>query len=173
MLFQSPYAALRVSVRPQIAHYHPVSGVRTGETKRLVAEFAQFGDEFQVDTIDGPVTTVDIHGHFYDSDVAAELNGWTAEEKEAVEARCLYLCRTAPWQIKLVERSLMPPAEPWPKYDSLSNFKKIATLAAELGLVQEAYDYELQTKNREGLVNELRARLADVEGEKSLTATGG
>jgi hypothetical protein len=57
---------------------------------------------------------------------------------------------------------------PWPTYDK-THHAKIAALAAELGLVDEAVDYEVQNKNRTSVIEALKAIVPEsVETEEEL-----
>jgi hypothetical protein len=85
-----------------------------------------------------------------------------------VERHLLRKCEETPLFISLHSE---PKAEaPWPTYDTLTNYLKIATLADELGLIDQALVYERQNKNREGVIAELEKHKTDAAGEAELVA---
>lgn len=53
---------------------------------------------------------------------------------------------------------------PWPSYDSMQ-WKRVGTMAHELGLAGEALSYELATKNREAVVKALQEEHAKAVAE--------
>lgn len=154
MVFKSKYALLRVNVRSELTDYHPVTGVEIGKKKAIVAEFGTAGDEY---TAEDPMTGkmekwADISGHYWDSKIAQEQNGWTDAERETAEAVVLNWCNRWPEAVQLWSA---PKAEkPWPKYDE-THHNQIPTLAETLGLVAEALAYEQENKNRESVTSKL------------------
>lgn len=89
----------------------------------------------------------------FDTETEALNRGWDDETREKVEAWMLakpnygqdFVQMIAPK--KVIEK-------PWPSYNSTHHFK-IPTLAAELGLIEEALAYEQANKNRSGVVEAL------------------
>lgn len=79
--------------------------------------------------------------------------GWSDEERELVER----FMQTKPnygqdfVEVVPVEKEV---TKPWPSYSSTHHFK-IPTLAAELGLIDEALAYEKANKNRSGVIEAL------------------
>lgn len=93
----------------------------------------------------------------YDTEHEQTRRGWTDDERELVEQFILAkpnygqdFTRFEP-AVKVIEK-------PWPSYASTHHFK-IATLAAELGLIEEALAYEQANKNRQGVVEALEEQL--------------
>jgi hypothetical protein len=173
MLFQSKFGLYQVFARPEIPHYHDVTGVLTGTTKALIAEFGQVGDQFQFDNwLEGGRKDigVEIRGYYFDSDEAAERLGWTDEEKDSVEAVLLEQCRKTPTWVWHVDREPPPPEKPWASYETTHHFS-IPKLAAELGLVKETLAYERATTAREGVLGPLEKKLAETETESEQEVT--
>lgn len=89
----------------------------------------------------------------YDTNEEQTRKGWTDDERELVEK---YMLAKPNYGQDFVE---MKPVEkvvekPWPSYASTHHFK-IPTLAAELGLIEEAIAYEQATKARQGVLDGL------------------
>lgn len=171
MLFESKYADLQVFIRAQSVMYHPATGVEIGRTVPLRANFGHHGGEF---LMEDPLTgTIDrhalIYGHFYDTDVGAELNNWTPEEKESVELTLSRLCDQLPFVIAKVHRDekVFAPEKPWPNYDE-THHKTIPVLARQLGLVDQVIAYETANANREGILKAL-AQEEEAPAEEMIT----
>lgn len=83
--------------------------------------------------------------------------GWTDEEREHVEKWMLAKPNYGQdfVEVKPVVKEIV---KPWPSYNSTHHFK-VATLAAELGLLEEALEYERANKNRSGVVEALEEQL--------------
>jgi hypothetical protein len=170
MLFESKFSLYQVFVRPEIDFYHPVTGVKTGSEKALIAEFGSVGDQFEfANWLEGGRTDtgVEIRGHYFDSEEAAQRLNWTDEERESVETVLLEQCQKTPTWVWHVDRAPAPPAPPWVTYDKTHHWQ-IPKSAAELDLIPEALAYERATKNRPGVIQGLEERL---EGAGALTAT--
>jgi hypothetical protein len=162
------YPCLTVNVRPEEKVYHPSMPVIVKTIPAIVAQFGVIGPEYQVENADGEITThVDISGGLFDLDAETATNGWTEEEKQLVKARLDDLCTQAWSGVELVED--LPPAAPWPTYDD-THHAKIATLAAELGLVEQALAYENATKQRVGVLSALLEKQETAVVEEELTA---
>ncbi len=168
MLFFSPYAGFRVSVRPEAVFYHPVTGVETHRVKALRPDFAdQMGPEYQVkDPLSNEMTThATIIGNYFDTVDGAERNGWDDDEREAVENRLSWLCRVRPDLIRLVEFKEPVVVAPWPTYDTM-NAADTVKFAVAAGLANEALAYERTKEQRPAVVSELEAILdREFEGE--------
>ena len=82
-----------------------------------------------------------------------EAQGWDDETREKVEKWMLAKPNFGSdfVQVKTAEQLI---EKPWPSYNSTHHFK-IASLAAELGLVEEALAYERANKNRQGVIDAL------------------
>ena len=175
MLFQSKFSCYQVFVRPEIPHYHDLTGVLTSTTKALTAEFGSIGSEFQFENwIEGgrKDTGVEIRGHYFDTEEAAKRLSWTDDERESVEAVLLQKCQETPtwvWVADRPEEEILPDA-PWATYDSTHHWK-IPKAAADLELVPQALAYERATKNREGVVAALEDQLGEFEKAEPLTAS--
>ena len=89
----------------------------------------------------------------YDTVEEQARQGWTDEERELVES---WMKAKPNYGQDFVE--VVPVAKevtkPWPSYNSTHHFK-IPTLAAELGLIDEALAYEAAHKNRAGVIEAL------------------
>lgn len=160
--FKSKFKAFQAICRHGRIEYHPVTGTPIGEIKPLIADFAIHGGEYNViDPETGAMNTfADIRGHFYDLDVDAEQKGWTDDEKEAVRRRLLVLAEKWP---EAVQVHSAPKAQiPWPTYDSVHH-SKVASLAADLGLVGEALAFERENKARPSVIAELEKAAAAAE----------
>jgi hypothetical protein len=167
-LFRSKYAAYRVKVRSERKVWN-AGGTAVIETiPEIVAEFAQHLGEFDYQDETGmPRRGADIRGHFFDLDVAAEVNGWSDEDKELVRKVLLMQCKKTPADVWVHETA--KPQIPWPTYDS-THHNKIPVLAEELGLIGEAIAYEAANKNRDSVVAALEERRRVHEAAEELTA---
>ena len=168
MLFKSNYALFRRNVRHKIDVPHPTLPMILNTIPELAAEFGQPSEEFEYEDSEGRMNRgVHIRGHYFDSVVAQEQNGWTDEEREQVEASLVKLSLSCPDQVQVVEQRKA--AAPWPTYDSTHHIK-VVNLASELGLLAEAITYERQNKNRESVVSALEEKLnaAQVPAEEDL-----
>lgn len=167
MLFESKPSAFEVLVRSEQKIYQ--GGVHIDTVQALTASFATHEGEMTYEDEDGSTTKVAlIRGHFLDTHEAQIREGWTDEERVLVEKSLEMQCKKTPEWVWVKE---IPKAvAPWPSYDKITNYLKVASLAEELGLVREALDYERATKNREGVVAELEKRLEDVAEVEAMTA---
>lgn len=161
-VYKSAYAALQVCVRPEIPFYHPVTGVETHRVPRLTADFGLFSSEF---TAANPLTgELEEHaviiGHYYDTQVAAEKEGWSEDEQASVIDTLDKLCRDQPYLIAKVDLTMPPAPAPWPTYDTTpaANVVKYAT---SLGLAQQTLTYELENEARDKIIAELQDWIAD------------
>lgn len=161
-VYKSAYADLQVLVRPEIPFYHPVTGVETNKVKALTAKFGLHGSEFpSTNPLTGELEMhASIIGHYYDTEEAAEREGWTEEERASVEATLDRLCREQPYLIGKVDMTLPPAPAPWPTYDTTSP-AQVAKLATSLGLVAETIAYERENENRDKIIAELEDWLVD------------
>lgn len=169
MLFKSPHANMCFNVRPPLVKYHPTTGVIIGESPALRAEFGQLGDEFTITNPEtGELETVaNISGHFFDSDVAAQINGWTDDEKESVEALLLMKCRQVPGFIQQVVKEHVPAPKPWATYDEL-DVESILEVAIATRLLPETLRYERENLQRPDLIEALEDKmLADEDADFS------
>jgi len=172
MLFESKFSCYQVFVRPEIPHYNDLTGVQTGTTKALIAEFGSVGDQFEFSNwLEGGKKDVgvEIRGHYFDSDEAAQRLGWTDDERESVETVLLEQCIKTPTWVWEVNRVPAAPSPPWATYDDTHHWK-IPGVAADLNLIHEALAYEKATKNREGVTQPLEEKLAELQ-DTTLTAT--
>lgn len=161
-VYQSGYAALQVLVRPEIPFYHPITGVETSKVPRLTADFGIYGSEFNAASpLTGEIEPhALIYGHYFDTEVAAEREEWTDEERASVEAALDKLCHDQPYLIAKVDLSKPPALPPWPTYDKTAE-KMIVEYAISLGLVQETVVYEQENEDREAIVVQLNDWLTD------------
>lgn len=165
------YPCLTVNVRPEVKVPHPTMPIYTETIPAIVAQFGVIGPEYQVENEDGEVSThVDISGGLFDLEAEAVTHGWTREEQKLVQARLDDLC-TQPWSgVVLVDEPV--PVAPWPRYDD-THYTKIAALAVELGLVDQALAYESQTKQRQSVLADLREKQQEetpAAADEALTA---
>ena len=161
MLFKSNYALFNKVVRHKIDIPHPTLPVILETIPRLAAEFGQPSPEFDYTDAEGRLARgVEIRGHYFDSVVAQEQNGWTDAEREEVEKALLKLSTSNPDMCVPVAQAKAP--APWPTYDS-THHSKIVVLASELGLLAEAATYERQNKNRESVVSALEQKLNEAQ----------
>lgn len=167
-LFRSKYAAYQVLVRPPRKVWNADGTVVIDSFPALTAEFGQHGGEY--DWIDDTGTTrkgAIIHGYFFDLDAAQEQNGWSDEETELVQKVLLAQCKKAPGDVWVHETA--KPSAPWPTYD-MTHHNKVASLAEELGLLDEAIAYESATKNRESVIAQLQDRKSVISAAAEMTA---
>lgn len=158
MLFKSPFSLFRKVVRHEIKIPHPTMPVILETIPALRAEFGQAGSEFDYTAPDGSAAKgVEIRGHYFDSEIAQEQNGWTDEERELVEKDLVELSQRWPRAVSVVEQQKA--AAPWPTYDA-TPYGKIVELAVTLGLVAEAATYEKQNKARPTVLAALEEKLA-------------
>jgi len=161
LVFQSKMSAHEEYCRSYKAIRNQYDGTVFDEIPALVAEFAFHGGEYTYIDPDTGNTAVaaDIRGHFFDLYMQAEEKGWSDDDKEVVARHMLRMCEKFPggefwvWE---KPRTLAP----WPTYDTTA-YAKIADLALELGLVEQAINYELENKNRENVLKRLAAVKAD------------
>lgn len=161
-VYKSAYAALQVCVRGEIPFYHPVTGVETSRVRRLTADFGLYGSEFNMENpLTGEIEThATVTGHYYDTEAAAEKEGWTDDERESVEYTLDKLCFEQPYLIAKVDMSVPPAPAPWPTYNQ-TQATNVVKLATSLGLVTETLLYERENENRPKIVAELEDWLAD------------
>ena len=96
----------------------------------------------------------DVAGGVFDLDTVAANKNWDEEDKETVARVLLKLVENPAFNDFELAPEPVAPGKPWPKYDDTHHFK-IASMAEELGLVDEALAYERFTKNRDGVVKAL------------------
>lgn len=172
-LYKSPYAAFQVLVRSESVQYHQQTGVEIGRTKALTAEFGTHGGEF--DMFNPLTQSTDkhalIHGHFFDTEAAAERNGWTEEERISVENTLDKLCRDQPYLIAKIDMTPPPAPMPWPTYPQTSA-KEIVSFAIATGLVTETLRYEQENENRATIVAALDKYLSTKIHEEVAQQTG-
>lgn len=152
---------------------HPTTGDIIGHKKEIIVEAAVHGKELNVTAPDGSTVKVgDIHGHYIDTAVQAELKDWTEEERERVEAALDYWCEHQPAQIWHLEEPAAP--LPWPTYEDMHH-KQIAPHAIASGQAVEALAYERQRENpRREIIELLETHIASKQetefDEQALTA---
>lgn len=154
MRFGSKYAAFQVFARPLIQQKNMLGDV-IDEKKALIAEFAIHGGEFLAphpSAPNGQHLAAGIRGHFFDSEEAQKINGWTDEERVLVEKAVQLVCNREPEHCWVIEDAKAP--LPVKKWDQLSSSRKLA-LATELDVLAEAVAWEDQN----GTDPELLARL--------------
>jgi len=93
----------------------------------------------------------------FDTVVEQERQGWTDEMREKVEQFMLAKPNYGQ-DFTQVEKVAVEAGKPWASYDETHHFK-IPGLAAELGLLDEALEYERANKNRESVVSGLEEKL--------------
>lgn len=93
----------------------------------------------------------------YDTEVEQEKQGWSNEERELVET---FIQKKPNFNHDFVEHkpAVKVIEKPWPSYNNTHHFK-VADLAAELGLLEEALAYEQANKNRPGVIEKLEEKL--------------
>ncbi len=165
--YGSKFKAFRVNIRSEVKKWHPTMDVVMETIPEMVAEFAVHRPEVQVETDAGVERYGDISGYFYDLDADAKEKGWTDEEYEIALRRLDSLCETWPEAIWRLEPAA--PTAPWATYDSLDP-NRIAILAGELNLVQQALAYEVATQNRKQVVAALKKLAETAQVEEELTA---
>lgn len=161
-VYKSPYADLQVLVRSESVQYHPATGVEIGRVKPLTVNFGSHSGEF---TSTSPLTGeleqhAIIHGHYFDSESAAEERGWDKDEHDSVVYTLDRLAREQPYLLAKVDLSRPASGPPWPTYDETPE-KEIFGFAATLGLVRETILYEQENKNRTKLLDQLQKFLLD------------
>ena len=162
-LYKSPHALLRINVRSGVpARPHPATGIPdpTSEIKEIVAEFGIGGNEF---TVYNPETGqnetyADITGHFFDSVEAAERQGWTEEEHEAVVKIVDDWCRKSPAMVQKIERVHVAAPRPWPTFDE-NDPEEVVEFATKAGLVPHALRYERENAQRADVIVALEGYL--------------
>jgi hypothetical protein len=172
MLYQSKYADLQVFIRSQSVVYHPATGVEISRVAPLRANFGHHAGEYMMeDPFTGqPERHAVIYGHFFDTDVAAEQNGWTEEEHGSVVTTLDRLCKQLPFVIAKVDQEapVLEPDKPWPSYDE-THHKTIPVLARQLGLVERVIAYERAHGNREGILKALEQAEEEAPAEEMIT----
>ena len=101
----------------------------------------------------------------FDTLEAQKQNGWSDELREKVEK---WMLAKSNYGTDFTEVEVVPAEAPWPSYDK-THHSKVASLAAELGLVDGALVYERSNKNRKGIIEALETEQTkpslDAEGE--------
>ena len=166
--YTSKFKAFRVNIRSEIKKYHPTMDVVLETIPEMVAEFGVHGPEVEVETQFGVERHGDIRGFFYDLDADAKAKGWNEEEYAIAKKRLDDLCETWPEAIKKLEE--VAPVAPWATYDDM-DYSKVAQLAIDLGLAEQALAYELATKNRKSVVKALTEYVDAQKAEEELVAS--
>ena len=188
LIFLSKHAGYTMSLWPERYHIYP-DGSREMVSPPGGAEFdlgLQSTPEFIPEDDEGnPITTApvlgmenyasssnvraDIRGGAFDLDAAVSYYGWDNDQRDMAAMKLLRIALDPRHpEVSLYEPT--PPTPPWPTYDNLTNYLEIAKLADELGFLEEAYAYELYTKRRKGVLEQLDARRKDHAAEATLTA---
>jgi hypothetical protein len=97
----------------------------------------------------------------WDSVARQEEHSLTDELREGAEQ---LLLNSSYYGIEFFVVEEVKAARPWPSYDD-AHHNKIASLAAELGLVAEALAYEQENKQRPTVIEQLEAALPTESGE--------
>jgi hypothetical protein len=165
-LYKSAYSAFMVLVRSEAVMFHPATGVEINRVPPLTAEFGEHGGTFNAEN---PLTGqmeehAIINGHFFDSESAQEMLGWTDEERESVEMAIEKISQREPYLVAKVELTEAPARKPWPTYDEL-NAESVLSFANALGLLDEALAYEQENKARKTLIAQLEIALEEARGE--------
>lgn len=144
--------------------YNHVTGEPNEYHRRLAAEFGVFGPERQVYNPEtgNMTTTADITGGFFDSVAIAEQEGWTDEEREAVEAKLRQVARERPDFVREIIAVAVAAPSPWQTFDA-TDAGEIVKIAETLGLVPEALRYEREHLNRPILTEPLAALVAEMD----------
>jgi hypothetical protein len=166
--YGSKFKAFRVNIRSEVKRYHPTMDVVMETIPEMVAEFGVHRPEVEVETTSGVERFGDISGYFYDLDADAKAKGWNDEEYAIALKRLDDLCETWPEAIWKLEP--VAPTAPWATYDEM-DYAKLAPLAIDLGLAQQALAYELATKNRKSVVKALSDSLNAAQAEEELVAS--
>lgn len=167
-MFRSKFAAYQVLVRPQRQIWNVDGSVVIDTVPALTAEFGQHGGEYDwVDDTGATRKGAIIHGFFFDLDAAKEQNGWSDEDALLVQKVLLQQCKKTPGDVWVYETA--KPNAPWPTYDT-THHNKIPVLAEELGLIDEAINYESANKNREGVIAALQERKSVLAAAAEMTA---
>lgn len=90
----------------------------------------------------------------YDTEAAQEAEDWPDALREHVEQ---WMLKRPNYGTDFVQVVKQPASKPWPSYDD-THHSKIAILASELGLVDEALAYEQDNKGREGVLKALEEK---------------
>lgn len=165
------YPTFTQVIRHEFIEWHPMMpGVKLKTIPAIRACFGVFGPEFTAENEEGEVTThAYISGGVYDLDADAAENGWTEEEQALIEAKLDEIAKEQPWTGIYREIPVAPTA-PWPTYDTTPH-GKVALLAGELGLVNEAIAYEKFNKNRKSVIEQLEKALETAATEEELVAS--
>jgi hypothetical protein len=168
MIFYSPYVSYQVLVRSEEKRIHQTPAGTIVETvPALTVEFGEHGGTFQYQNplTGGLEEGAYIRGNYLDTDVAAERNGWSEEEKALVEAALLKLCRERPDEIRIYEKPA--PEKPWPTYDD-TDPSTIVQVAVSTNLIREVIAYEEATLRREKILRPLEKHLETLAVEEAL-----
>ncbi len=168
-LFKSPnHKGFVQVVRPRRPKsYNNVTGEPTEYWPRLAAEFGSFGPEYQVysERTGSMRTTANIEGGFFDSEAAQIVNGWSDEERVAVEEKLRAVAQTRPDYVREIVAVHVPADAPWATYD-VTDAADVVKNAKILGLEPEALRYERETQARPEVLDPLgKAVVALPDGE--------
>jgi len=140
----SQYGLVQADIDAALAHWKSFSGLPLEEDRVTQAN---------------PVE----HGYIgvWDSVEWQAKHNLTDEEREAGERLLL----DSPYcGFEFIAIEAVKAAKPWPSYDT-THHNKIASLASELGLVNEALAYEQENKQRASVIEQLEAALPTESGE--------
>jgi len=156
MRFYSPNANLQIICSKTLNKRHPVTGDIVETIPAIWANFGKLGPERESDDgFGGVVQGAEIYGHYYDTDIEAERNGWDADTKAMVERQILKICKSQPDRCQLLEDVIVQAPLPWPTFDAMEAEDAVA-MAKVLGLTVEALAYERENRQRPYVIQGLQ-----------------
>ena len=156
-LIQGPGGPEQHCTRKSIMAQFVQSGLTAHEREQARARFTFLGQYEGED----PMRRVSI----YDTDQEANLNGWDAETKAAVEQNLID--GQNEWYFLLEEKKA---AKPWPSYDSQTPKQILETVEVIGADLESVILYERENKNRSTLITELSTKLTVEEPEPLVAA---
>ena len=148
---------IRVVQEPIYAMFEPL-GVSAEERQLALAHFSFEG--FYQEPDEATVVPPDHRIGVYDTDIAANGEGWSDDLKSEVEHRLLDYAERFPY---IMPAPVYTPTPPWPRYDSY----KGAPQALVRKLIDEGHDltlvleYEVYSQNRQPVIDAIEEAIAN------------
>lgn len=164
MRFISPHRGYTIGIRPPATVYDKYGQANVAE-RELTAEFDinMTAMPWEVDQATNSLVFkgMPVEEHtgdaipafsrvsIHDTEYAQQMNGWTDEERHAVEEKLQRMQN--PEEFMLVEKPAVP--VPWPAYPSVTSAAKIKKMVDELGLrPSDVIEYERDNAGRSDVI---------------------
>lgn len=161
-----------------VLHVRDEEAVWSGDKKRIIKpvltiDFGEYGpagpalgeqDAPMISPFGNRYSIADVRGGFIDTDVLAEQNRWSIDDKAEIEDALMDAATNqyAPAFGDITLYETPKPKAPWSTYDTMSPAAIVKT-AAETGFEPEALLYEQLTKKRPEVTTALEELLSQAE----------